>query len=74
MKVKEIVDAILNASAIERISKTCDQLITGDWEAEVTGIATSFMTTAEVICRAAERGANLIITHTYNHSHPLSHL
>lgn len=63
MKVKDIVDAILNACAIERISKTCDQLITGDWEAEVTGIATTFMATPDVIRGAAERGANLIITH-----------
>lgn len=63
MKVKEVVDAILNACAIERITHTCDQLITGDWEAEVTGIATTFMATADVIRQAAERGANLIITH-----------
>lgn len=63
MKVKDAVDAILNACAIERIPKTCDQLITGDWKAEVTGIATTFMATPEVIRRAAERGANLIITH-----------
>lgn len=63
MKVKEVVDAILNASAVERISETCDKLITGDWDAEVTGIATTFMATAEVIREAAKRGANLIITH-----------
>jgi putative NIF3 family GTP cyclohydrolase 1 type 2 len=63
MKVKEAVDAILNATGIERIAKTCDQLITGDWETEVTGVATTFMATAEVIRRSAEGGANLIITH-----------
>ena len=63
MKVKTVVDAILEACAIERITKTCDQLITGDWEAEVTGIATTFMATANVIRTASDRGANLIITH-----------
>jgi putative NIF3 family GTP cyclohydrolase 1 type 2 len=63
MKVQEVVDAILTACAIERISKTCDQLITGAWETEVTGIAATFMATPEVIRKAAERGANLIITH-----------
>jgi putative NIF3 family GTP cyclohydrolase 1 type 2 len=63
MKVKEVIDAILNACAIERIPNTCDQLITGDWETQVTGIATTFMATPEVIRGASERGANLIITH-----------
>jgi len=63
MKVKEIINAILDACAIERISHTCDQLITGDPEAEVTGIVTTFMATPEVIRAAAARGANLIITH-----------
>lgn len=63
MNVKDVVETILNACAIERITKTCDQLITGDWNAEVTGIATTFMATPEVIRSAAERGANLIITH-----------
>jgi putative NIF3 family GTP cyclohydrolase 1 type 2 len=63
MKVNEVVDAILNACAIKRISQTCDRLITGDWETEVTGIATTFMATPDVIRTAAARGANLIITH-----------
>lgn len=63
MKVNEVVDAILKASAVKNISKTCDQLITGDWDAEVKGIATTFMATPEVIHRAEERGCNLIITH-----------
>jgi putative NIF3 family GTP cyclohydrolase 1 type 2 len=63
MKVNEAINAILKACAIERISNTCDQLITGDWESEVTGIATTFMATPDVIRAAAARGANLIITH-----------
>jgi putative NIF3 family GTP cyclohydrolase 1 type 2 len=63
MNVKDAVDTILDACAIERITNTCDQLITGSWEAEVTGIATTFMATPDVIREAAARGANLIITH-----------
>ncbi len=63
MKVQEVVDAILDACAIQRLTKTCDQLITGSWEAEVKGIATTFMATPDVIRAAAARGANLIITH-----------
>lgn len=63
MKVREAVNMILDACLIERIENTCDRLITGDWEAEVTGIATTFMATPEVLRTAAARGANLVITH-----------
>lgn len=63
MKVKAVVDAIIKACAVERLVETCDQLITGDMNAEVTGIATTFMATPEVIRAAADGGANLIITH-----------
>jgi putative NIF3 family GTP cyclohydrolase 1 type 2 len=63
MNVQSVVDSILSACAIERIAQTCDQLITGSWDAEVTGIATTFMATPDVIRAAAARGANLIITH-----------
>jgi putative NIF3 family GTP cyclohydrolase 1 type 2 len=77
MKVKEVVDAILDACAIERIAKTCDRLITGDWDAEVTGIATTFMANPAVIRRAVQQGANLIITHEptfFTHSDTLDWL
>jgi putative NIF3 family GTP cyclohydrolase 1 type 2 len=63
MNVREAVDAILTACAVEPISNTCDRLIAGRWEAEVTGIATTFMATPAVIREAAARGANLILTH-----------
>jgi putative NIF3 family GTP cyclohydrolase 1 type 2 len=63
MKVKEIVDRILEACNTPPLAQTCDQLIAGDWNCEVTGIATTFMATVDVIKDAAARGANLIITH-----------
>ena len=43
--------------------RTCDKLISGSWDMEVTKIATTFMATVDVIRRAAEAGVNFIITH-----------
>ena len=50
--------------------ETCDTLKTGDPSRKVTGIVTTFRSTFEVIKKARELGANLIITHEptfYNH-------
>ena len=43
MKVKEIVARIIEACDVESLTQTRDQLIEGDWEAEITGIVTTFM-------------------------------
>jgi putative NIF3 family GTP cyclohydrolase 1 type 2 len=64
MKVREVIEAILNDSCGDfRLEKTCDLLMSGDPEMEVTGIVTSFMATVDVIREAAALGANMIITH-----------
>lgn len=63
MKVNEVVERIIAACNIPPLEKTCDLLIAGDWNNEVTGIVTTFMATVEVIQEAIARGANLIITH-----------
>ncbi len=63
MKVKEIVEIVLGLNGEKRIEPTCDQLIEGDWEQEVSGVATTFMATVDVIRRAADMGHNFIITH-----------
>jgi len=63
MNVKEIVEAVIRECRIPPIENTCDLLITGAWESEVTGVAVTFMATVDVIREAAARGANLIITH-----------
>lgn len=63
MKVKEVVDRIIQACDTEPMAQTCDQVIAGDWEAEVSGIVTTFMATIEVIQDSILKGANLIITH-----------
>lgn len=64
MTIQQVIDRILNYSTGEmRISPTCDQLIAGDPGAEATGIVVTFMATVDVVRRAAELGANFIITH-----------
>jgi len=65
MKVREIIDGIMKKTGIEPLpyDKTCDHLMTGDWDQEVTKIVTTFMATVEVIEKAIDIGANLIITH-----------
>lgn len=63
MNVKEVVDRIIAACNTPPLEKTCDQLMAGDWDCEVTGIVTTFMATIEVIQDAIAKGANLIITH-----------
>ena len=67
------------ADAIERIQKhysttlpatTVDTVKAGDPSTLVTGIATTFLDTMDVLREASRRGANLVITHEptfYNH-------
>jgi putative NIF3 family GTP cyclohydrolase 1 type 2 len=63
MKVKEVIDTIIAECKIPPLEKTCDLLMAGDWDNEVTGIVTTFMATVDVIQEAISKGANLIITH-----------
>ncbi|MEZ4727102.1 MAG: Nif3-like dinuclear metal center hexameric protein [Caldilineaceae bacterium] len=63
MQVREVAERIIAACNIPPLEQTCDQLITGDWDREVTGIVTTFMATVDVIHEAVAQGANLIITH-----------
>lgn len=64
MNVQQIIDRILEDSCgSRRAEPTCDVLVSGSPEMEVTGIVTTFMATVDVIREAAALGANLIITH-----------
>jgi putative NIF3 family GTP cyclohydrolase 1 type 2 len=61
--IQHAVDAILAAMAVQPLPVTVDTFKAGDPTRPLTGIVTTFLATAEVIARAAELGANLIITH-----------
>lgn len=64
MTANQVIDRILTDSCGDfRLEKTCDLIISGRGDTEVKGIATTFMATVDVIHRAIEIGANMIITH-----------
>ncbi|MEX1377265.1 MAG: Nif3-like dinuclear metal center hexameric protein [Eubacteriales bacterium] len=65
MTVREIVDEIIKKTGVKPLplDKTCDQLMAGSFDAKVTKVASTFMATVDVIKKAAEIGAELIITH-----------
>ena len=63
MKVQELIDRIIAKCGVEPLDRTCDQVIEGDPQTEITGIVTTFMATVDVIREAYRVGANLIITH-----------
>lgn len=64
MTVKQIAEAILEKTGAHIPAEhTCDHLIQGSFDAEVTGIVSTFMVTLEVLEKTVELGANLIITH-----------
>lgn len=63
MTVGEIIDGIIAKTGLEPLESTCDRLITGSREQEVTKVVTTFMATVEVIEEAIRQGADFIITH-----------
>lgn len=61
--IQDALDTILAATAVDTLPTTVDTVKTGDPRQPLTGIVTTFLATGVVIARAAELGANLIITH-----------
>ena len=64
MTANEVIERILTDSCGDfRLEKTCDLIISGSGDTEVKGIVTTFMATVDVIRKAIEIGANMIIMH-----------
>lgn len=65
MTVQQIIDGMIAKTGVSPLpyDKTCDHLMTGNPHQEVSRIVSTFMATVGVIRKAAELGANLIITH-----------
>jgi len=61
--IQEVIDTILKAMPVVPLQDTVDTFKSGDPSQQVTGIVTTFLASYEVIQRAIELGANLIITH-----------
>ena len=68
--IQQVVHNILLAIPGAPMEETVDTFKAGDPAQEVTGIVTTFLASCQVIQRAIDLGANLIITHEptyYNH-------
>jgi putative NIF3 family GTP cyclohydrolase 1 type 2 len=61
--VQEIIDRILTEIPGEPLEETVDTLKAGDPGAEVSAVVTTFSASVPVLRRAAELGANMVITH-----------
>jgi putative NIF3 family GTP cyclohydrolase 1 type 2 len=68
--IQDVIDIILEAVPGAPFEDSVDTFKSGDPTQRVTGIVTTFLASFEVIRRAIELGANLIIAHEptfYNH-------
>ncbi|MGE5221569.1 MAG: Nif3-like dinuclear metal center hexameric protein [Omnitrophica WOR_2 bacterium] len=63
MTIQNAIDAIVSAIPEAPYPDTVDVFKTGDPSHKLTGIVTTFLTNYGVVERAAQLGANLIITH-----------
>ncbi len=63
MTIQDVIDNIIAAIPEAPWKDTVDTIKTGDPSQAVKGIVTTFLATSEVIEKAIELGANLIITH-----------
>lgn len=64
MTVKEVIERIKKECGVSiPDGQTCDILIAGEPDMEVTKIGSTFMATVDVIREAAAQGINFIITH-----------
>ena len=61
--IQDVIDTIIGRIPGAPLADTVDTVKTGDPSQAVKGIVTTFLATSEVINRAIELGANLIITH-----------
>ena len=70
LTVRAVVDRMIEDKQTPIEKGSVDTLIVGRWNQEVTGVATTFMATFEVIKKAQRQGLNLVLTHEptfYNH-------
>ncbi len=73
--VNDIINKIKTEVKVDWASQTVDNVKAGDPKIKVTGIATTFMATMDVLKKAHARGLNFVITHEptfYSHTDDLS--
>ena len=73
--VNDVINKIKSEVTVDWAKETVDNVKAGDPNTKVTGIATTFMATMEVLKKAHARGLNFVITHEptfYSHTDDLS--
>jgi putative NIF3 family GTP cyclohydrolase 1 type 2 len=63
LTARQVIDRIKAQVGVPWRNETVDTIKAGDPDTPVTGIATTFMATFDVLKRAAAEGKNLVITH-----------
>src|SRR5215217_7420061 len=63
LTVKQVIDIALSENAGAPLPRTVDQLRAGSLDQQVTGIVTTTFPTIDVINKAVNAGANMIISH-----------
>ncbi len=63
LTVSEVVERIKSKVGMPWLVQTVDNIVAGRADVRVRGIATTMMSTLDVLKRAAEAGKNLVITH-----------
>lgn len=70
MTIRELTERMIKAAGCGRLDETVDTFKAGDPDQPLRGIVTTFIATREVIDKAQQMGANLVITHEptyFNH-------
>ena len=65
MKVRDVIAKVIGGTGLTPMpeNRTCDRLIAGSMDQEVTRIGSTFMATVDVIRRAIDDEVDMIITH-----------
>lgn len=77
LTARDVIRKIREQVKVDWADQTVDTFKTGDPDKAVTGIATTFIASVDVLQRAVDLGCNLIITHEptfYNHLDETEHL
>ncbi len=68
--IQSVIDLILADIHVPTLPQTVDVVVAGDPAQAITGVATTFLASQDVLQRAVDTGANLVISHEtlfYNH-------
>ena len=74
---RQLVQRIIQMTGVQPLPDTVDTFKTGDPDAIVTGVASTFIATMDVLRQASDRGLNFIVTHEptfFDHPDRLDHL